>query len=160
MSVDFFLKLDGVNGESKDSKHAGEIEILSFTWGVQQVGAQGAGGGGGAGKAAFQDLRITKRVDLSSPALMQVATTGKHIPKGVLIARKAGGEALEYLKIELEDILVSSVDCGGASGGPELTETTTLNFAKVKITYTEQTKEGKAGKQANFGYDLKAGKPT
>jgi len=158
MSTDFFLKLDGVNGEAKDSKHANEIDIQSFTWGVSQVGAQGAGGGGGAGKASFQDLRITKKVDLSSTALMMLSSTGKHIPKGVLTARKAGGEALDYLVIELEDIIISSVDCGGASGGPEMTESVVLNFAKIKMTYTEQTKEGKAGKKGNFAYDLKTNK--
>ena len=29
--VDYFLKIDGIKGESQDTKHAGEIEIQSFS---------------------------------------------------------------------------------------------------------------------------------
>jgi type VI protein secretion system component Hcp len=71
MAVDVFLKLGDIKGESKDSKHAGEIEVLSWSWGVSQTGSMGHGGGGGAGKANFSDLSVMHQFDKASPNLMK-----------------------------------------------------------------------------------------
>ena len=49
MAVDVFLKLGDVKGESKDSKHEGEIDVLSWSWGISQTGLGSMGGGSGAG---------------------------------------------------------------------------------------------------------------
>src|SRR5215831_10842790 len=103
MAVDMFLKLDGIEGESKDHKHAGEIELLSFSWGVSnssQVGC--AGGGGGAGKANFSSFSFMKRVDSATPQLMLSCATGEHIKSGLITVRKAGEKPVEFLKIKLE----------------------------------------------------------
>ena len=56
MASDIFAKIGDIKGESADSKHKGEIDILSFSWGVTNSGTIGGGGGGGAGKATFHDL--------------------------------------------------------------------------------------------------------
>ena len=129
MAVDMFLKLDGIKGESKDHKHKDEIHIESFSWGMNQTGAHGVGGGGGAGKVQVHDISITKFVDKSSAALMLHCCTGKHIPGGLVTVRKAGDKPLEYLKITLKDILVSSVQEAG-HGSDLLKENLTLNFAE------------------------------
>src|SRR6185503_7879626 len=113
MAVDMFLKLDGIKGESKDHKHGGEIHIESFSWGMNQTGAHGAGGGGGAGKVSVHDISITKFLDKSSCDLMLACCNGKHITEGLLTVRKAGEKPLEYLKIKLEDILISGVQDAG-----------------------------------------------
>jgi type VI secretion system secreted protein Hcp len=105
---DAFLKLDGIKGESADAKHKGEIDILSFSWGVQQTGTSASGGGGGSGKVKFHDLQITKKTDAASPLLMLNCANGAHLKEASLTVRKAGGEQLEYLKIKLTDVLVSS----------------------------------------------------
>ena len=44
-AIDYFLKLDGISGESKDSKHKGEIDVLSFSFVETQSGSPGVGGG-------------------------------------------------------------------------------------------------------------------
>src|SRR2546430_3152894 len=107
-AVDFFLKIEGVDGESTDDKHKGEIDIESFSWGVSQSGSHGAGGGGGAGKASFQDLHFHTHVDKSSPKLFLACATGEHFKKAVLTCRKARQEQQEYMKITMSDCLVSA----------------------------------------------------
>src|SRR5258705_5385585 len=109
MAFDAFLKLDGIEGESTDAAHKGEIEVLSFSWGVNQTGSLVGGGGSGAGKASFQDLHFNTIVSKASPRLFKACATGEHIKKASLSMRKAGGrQQQEFLKIELEEVLVSS----------------------------------------------------
>src|SRR6202047_1477667 len=110
---DAFLKLDGIKGESADAKHKGEIDIMSFSLEVAQTGTQASGGGGGAGKVHFQDIHFTKKVDASSPLLFLNCANGSHIKEANFVVRKAGGEQLEYMKIKLTDVLVSSVSPSG-----------------------------------------------
>jgi type VI secretion system secreted protein Hcp len=110
---DAFLKLDGIKGESADAKHKGEIDISSFSWGMQQTGVQATGGGGGAGKVHVHDIEFIKKTDSSSPLLMLNCASGAHIKEANFVVRKAGGEQLEYMKIKLTDVLVSSYKPAG-----------------------------------------------
>lgn len=155
MAVDMFLKLAGIDGESKDHKHAGSIQIESFSWGLSQTGGFSSGGGGGAGKANFNDISCMKYVDKASASLMYCCAAGKHIPDGLITVRKAGEKPLEYLKIKLTDVLISSVQWGGSSGGDLVTESLSLNFAKVKVEYQEQLPDGSGKPAGNFGWDIK-----
>src|ERR1700686_5750090 len=142
---DAFLKLDGIKGESADAKHKGEIDIMSFSWGVSQTGVSATGGGGGAGKVSFQDIHFTKKTDASSPLLMLNCASGAHIKEGNFVVRKAGGTQLEYLKIKLTDILISGgKDHGSSSGGDIPSESVTINFAKVEYSCQPQGADGKA----------------
>jgi type VI secretion system secreted protein Hcp len=154
MAVDMFLKLDGIKGESKDHKHKDEIHIESFSWGLSQTGTFGAGGGGGAGKVNVHDISITKYLDKSSPALMLHCCNGKHIKEGFVTVRKAGEKPLEYLKIKLEDILVSGVQHAG-HGTENLTESLSLNFAKFKMEYMHQKEDGSGEPGGEMGWDTK-----
>ena len=67
MAVDFLLKINGVDGESKISGHEGEIDVLAWSWGMSQTGTMHVGGGGGAGKVDVQDISLTKYVDKATP---------------------------------------------------------------------------------------------
>lgn len=157
MAVDMFLKLDGIKGESKDHKHKEEIHIESFSWGLNQTGAFGTGGGGGAGKVNVHDISITKAVDKSTPELMLHCANGKHIKEGFVTFRKAGDKPVEYLKIKLQDLLVSSVQEAGHGGGDLLTENVTINFAKFNVEYQEQDENGSPkGAPVQMGWDVKA----
>ena len=155
MAVDMFLKLDGIKGESQDHKHPGEIQISSWSWGLSQTGAMAHGGGGGAGKVSVHDISITKNVDKASPALMLHCCNGKHIPNGLVTVRKAGDKPLEYLKMKLQDIIISGVQNAG-HGGDILTENVTLNFAKFHIEYQEQKADGSGSPGGEMGWDVKA----
>lgn len=154
MAVDMFLKLDGIKGESKDSKHKDEMQIDSVQWGLSQPGTGGLGGGSGAGKVSVSDITVTKLFDKASCDLMHACCSGKHIPQGVITVRKAGDQPLEYLKITLHDILISNIS--HSSGGDLVTESLSLNFSKFKVEYQEQKPDGSGTPAGQVGWDLKA----
>jgi type VI secretion system secreted protein Hcp len=154
MAYDAFLKLDDVNGEVQDSQFEKWIEVDSFSWGASQTGVNATGGGGGAGKVSFQDLHITKPTDTSSAALFQKCASGQHFQKCQLYVRKAGGDASGassvFLKIELDDVLVSGVQFEGATQGDDRpTEDVTFNFVKILYEYDAQD-----GEVDQFSWDL------
>jgi type VI secretion system secreted protein Hcp len=156
MAVDMFLKLDGIEGESKDKTHKNEIHIESYSWGLSQTGTFGTAGGGGAGKVSVQDISISKYTDKASTPLMLHCATGKHIKEGLITVRKAGDQPLEYLKIKLSDIIVSGVQSAGNNGSDILSENVNLNFAQVRVEYQEQSATGgPEGGPKLFGWDLK-----
>ena len=157
--VDFFLKIDGIDGESNDAKHKGEIELSSWSYGEQQAGTHAAGGGGGAGKVSMQDFRFVTTVNKASPKLFLASASGEHIKKAVLVCRKAGKDQQEYLKITLSDLLVSSYQTGGPQGGNVLpTDQVSLNYAKIEIEYKPQKPDGTLDAPIKAGWDLKANK--
>ena len=112
-AVDYFLKIDGIQGESKADKHKDEIDIQSFSWGATQSGTFAVGGGGGAGKVSMQDFHFTMPDNKASPALFLACAQGDHIKSAILTCRKAGKEQQEFLKVTMSDILVSSFQTGG-----------------------------------------------
>ena len=158
MAADMFLKLEGVDGESKDDSHKKEIDVLSWSWGASQSGTGHVGGGSGAGKVSVQDLSVTKYVDSSSHQLLLDCCNGQHIKKGTLVVRKAGATPLEYIKLTMEDILVSNIHTGGSGGEDRLTETITLNFSKFKYEYTPQKSDGSGDGTKETGWDIAANK--
>lgn len=144
-----FLKIDGIEGESTQKDHKGEIQIDSFS--VSAQGAQGAGSqssGAGAGKVSIQSFSITKTLDKSSPLLFQAAATGQHYKEAVLsFTRKAGGKEQTYLKFDFQNVLISSVQ-DGSSGGGQPSEQVTFAFQKVSEAFIEPN--GKTGATVNF----------
>ncbi len=142
MAVDMFLKIDTIEGESQDKTHKKAIDILAWSWGLSQSGTTHLGSGGGAGKVNIQDLSVTKYVDASSNALIMACCKGTHLAKVDLTVRKAGDNPLEYIKIYLQEVLVTAVSTGGSGGEDRLTENVTLNFAKVKFEYQPQDDKG------------------
>jgi type VI secretion system secreted protein Hcp len=155
MASDIFFKIGDIKGESGDEKHKGEIEVLSWSWGVSNGGTMATGGGGGAGKANFTDLTFTHHVDKASPNLWMNCAVGKHIPDATLTQRKSGGKQEEYLKIKLTDVLVSSVQDSGADGAGHPSESVSLNFAKVEWEYSAQKSDGSLDAATKVGFDLK-----
>jgi type VI secretion system secreted protein Hcp len=156
--TDYFLKLDGIEGESQDDKHKKEIDVLSFSWGASNSGSMAAGGGGGTGKSSFQDFHFTKGADKASPNLFQSCASGKHIPKAVLTVRKAGEKQQEYYKITLSDVLVSSYQAGGHGGDGAVPESFSLNYSKIEFEYAPQKKDGTLEGKVYGKWDVKANK--
>jgi type VI secretion system secreted protein Hcp len=158
-AVDYFLKIDGIKGESQDKNHKDEIDIVSFSWGMAQQGTASKGGGMGAGKVAVKDIVVVKEVDASSPKLFDACFTGKHIPSAQLTCRKAGGSAIEYWTVKLTDILISSVhqqpptaaplqfqsaDAPVPTGSLLHEEIVTINYSAYEASYKGQQKDGTA----------------
>lgn len=155
--VDYFLKIDGVDGESSDSKHKGEIELDSWSWGESQTGTGSFGGGHGAGKVQMQDFHFVMKVNKASPLLMLKCATGEHIKKAVLTCRKAGKEQQEFLKYTMSDLLISSYQTGGHGSSDVIpVDQISANFAKIEVEYKAQKIDGSLDSPVKAGYDLKA----
>lgn len=156
MAVDMFLKLDGINGESRDSKHKGEIEIESFSWGASNSGSAAHGGGGGGGKVSVQDFHFVTRVSKASPQLFLAVASGAHIRSGLLTVRRAGERQEEFLKVTMSDVLISSWKQEGSAGDDVPVDQVSLNFSKIRIDYAEQSPTGGLGETTSAGWDVKA----
>ena len=157
MAPDIFAKIGDIKGESIDSKHKDEIELLSWSWGVSRSGSGSSGGGAGAGKAHFNDFSFTHKIDKASPLLLKACATGQHLKEATVTRRKAGKGQQEFLVIKMNDVLVTSVADSDDSGGGQM-ESVTLAFAKVDLEYRPQKPNGSLDAGLHFKYDLKANK--
>ena len=149
-----FLKMNGVTGEANDADHKGEIDVVSWSWGMETP--REAITGTARGRAVVSELKIIKRVDASSPTLMSYLRNNKVVSEVALTVRKAGEKPLEYFRIELQNAKVTSLHT--ESDGDELVERLNLGFSKMKVIYTPQGKTGASGGgKVEFETDAHAG---
>src|SRR4249920_1771594 len=158
MASDIFAKIGDIKGESLDSKHKDEVEVLSWSWGVQQSGSMAHGGGGGEGKASFNDFNFTHHVDKASPVLLTACATGKHIKDATITVRKAGKGQQEFLIIKMSDVIVTSVNPSGSGDAAATAESVALQYAKVNLEYKPTKADGSLDAGIFFKYDIKAQK--
>ena len=155
--MDQFMKFKpDIKGEAKDKKHPNEIDVLAWSFGLSNSGSAQIGGGAGSGKVNVQDLSFTKYVDSASAPMWLATCNGKHYDEAMLVVRKAGENPVEYVKIKMTQVLITSVSTGGSGGEDRLTENVTLNFAKVNFDYTPQDDKGKAGTAIPMSWDIAA----
>ena len=156
MAAEIFLQIDGIKGESTDSEHKDWIEILSFNHSISQPASATANsaGGGTTGRCQHQDYSITKYVDLASPKLYELASSGKHI-KDVTIEmlRASGDKRVKYMVVKMEQVVISHVAPSG--GGVFPTESVSFNYGTIKWTYTQQKRaDGSQGGNTAGGWSL------
>ena len=157
--VDYFLKVEGVDGESTDDKHKGEIQVESWSVGGTNGGSFDSGGGSGTGKVVLQDFHIVKKTDKASAKLLAACCTGQHLTKATLVCRKAGGDQQEFLTIILSPVLVSSFNTSGSNGSDVIPmEQVSLNFGKIEYKYKEQKPDGSLGGEVIGGWDVTTNK--
>jgi type VI secretion system secreted protein Hcp len=157
MAADTFAKIGDIQGESSDARHKGEIDVLSWSWGVSQnatIAGPGSGGAG-AGKPTFQDLQFTHVVDKATPNLLKACATGQHIPDATITIRKAGAGQQEFLTIKMSDVIVAGVHPSAPAGASALSETVALQFAKVDFEYKPQKPDGSLDAGIHFIYDIR-----
>ena len=152
MSSDFHIKFDGVKGEATHKDHKGEIEILSWSWGVSQASGSSSGGGSGKGKASAQDFHFTHLYDAASPVLAKQCVAGKHFKDAKLTARKAGEGQKDYLVITLKEVLITSVQPGGAKDG-DVMEQVSCSYKEVEFAYKPKDDKGGLGGEIKFGWN-------
>jgi type VI secretion system secreted protein Hcp len=156
MAADMFLKLDGIDGESRDAKHKGEIEIESFSWGASRPAASPGGGGGPiTGKVVMQDFSFTTPVSKASPKLFLALVENKQIKTALLSVRRTGDEQRDFLKVTMSDVRVLSwkQEAGAVPGLPS--DQVSMNFSKLQIAYTGQSPTGGAGETVTATWDGK-----
>ena len=161
-SVDYFLKIDGIDGESKDVKHPNEIQLDSFSWGESNSGQGSATGGGGAGKVSMQDFHFTAKTTKASPKLMLACASGEHIRSAQLTARKHGETPFEFLFVKIEEVVVTSFQFGGSvqsAGAHEVLpeDQVSMAFAKIRVDFKDQKADGVL-ETTTFAWDLAANK--
>lgn len=155
-SLAAFLKIDGIDGEAADEAHRDEIEVLGWSWGLQNSGTTHTATGGGAGKASVSDLKITKKTDRSSPRLALRTASGMHVPSAQLTAYRPdrNGEPVAYLVFQMEDVIITSYSMEG-SVSEDARETVSLNFARFEYTYTPPSgSDGSSGTPVSIGWDI------
>ena len=157
MAIDVYLFIDGIKGESSDAAHQGWIEVTSAQWGVKQPKSATASTAGGhtAERCEHRSLTISKLADLSSPLLMQTCSAGRTFRKAKLECMRSDGqgERVKYYEVELENVLVGSVD-QVVHEGDILHESVGLKFSKVHWKYTRQKIGGGVGGNTAGGWDL------
>ena len=155
----WFLKLDGIVGESTHSTHKDEIDVESWSWGLSHSGSSSGGGGGGAGKASFQDFHFVSRISKASPALFLACATGQHRKDATLTGERAGAaKGGTFLQYKLNDVLVTSVQLSDVAGGDPPVEQFSLNYSKIELSFFPQDAKGKVGAPITAGFDVKAHK--
>jgi type VI secretion system secreted protein Hcp len=159
MAVDYFLKIDGISGESADLKHKNEIQLEAFSWGETRAGGGPTGSGGGAGKVQMQDITFTMTVSKASPRLFLSCATGKHIKEAVLTARRAGKSQQEFLIIKLNDVIVTSYQTGGSAQAEVPFDQLSLGFSKIQMEYRPQKADGSLDAPIKAGWDLVKSQP-
>jgi type VI secretion system secreted protein Hcp len=152
----FFLKLEGIEGESQDADHSGEIDVLSFAESISNAGTYDAGTGGNTGKAVYGDITVMKYMDKSSTTLRQYCGLGTAIDTATISCNKQAGEKkVEYLKITMHNVVITNIQGSGSGGSTDpIMESLSLNFAGIEYDYTQQSNTGDAMGTTHFGRDV------
>ena len=162
MAFDAFLKIDGIPGESSDSRHADWIEILQFAHRMEQPASVTASSTGGATaeRVNHGTFDIIHLVDKASPKIYDACCTGKHIKEVTIELCRAGGDKVKYMEIKLEQVLVSKVEAAGTANDEGFpSEKVSFSYGKIKWVYTQQKRtDGLGGGNVNSGWDLTANK--
>jgi type VI secretion system secreted protein Hcp len=158
MSINFYLKFDGIDGESVHVDHKGEIEASSWSWGLDAPTTGTGGSGGAVGKPRPREFHFVHYYDKASPLLAKNAALGKHVKTAVLSARKAGEQQKDYLKVTMTDVIITSVSISGDGNGPM--EEVAMAFNEIDVSYQPQDPKGGLGPAVKFDWNIKTGKVT
>ncbi len=154
MAINTYIKFDGVEGESQHKDHKGEVDVLSWSWAVSNAAPVAGGGGSGVGKAHPSDLHIMHNYDKASPVLAKKCAQGKHFPTVVLAARKAGEGQVDFLKITMKEVFITSVAPSSGSGG-DIVESVSMSYGQIDFSYKPQDATGGLGGEVKFGWNVK-----
>jgi type VI secretion system secreted protein Hcp len=155
MAGDVFARFATIKGESRSDRHPGEIDVLSWSWGISRDAASPPAGGR-RNTATVEDFTFVHRVDKASPQLMTACATGEHIRDVVVTVAKGGNRPLDYLVITMSDVVVTGVATTVSAEGGDDTETVTLRFGTVDLEYRPQNLDGTADAGVRFRYDVRA----
>ena len=159
MAQEYFLRIDGIDGESTDAKHPQEIQLDGWEFSdVNATNASGAGGaGGGSGKVSFKDFRFTKPVDKTSIPLFLASCQGTRFKSAMLTCRRSGAQPFEFLTVSLSNVVITSYDAlAGAPSGGAAVDQVTLGFARIVLKYSAQGANGAPLPDVSGGWDLQS----
>ncbi len=161
MPVTGYMKIPGINGESKAANHEDEIEFHGIEWGASRKLKGTKGIAQTRGKSVVSPLEVVKFYDAASPYLAEAAMRGKRFDEIVLnVHRDTGGQHLDYLVITLGNCLIKNYQM--ANEGQEdpmlqIREWLGIRFDTITIKYTVQADDHSAGDEHEVAYDIAAG---
>lgn len=160
MSVEMFLKVDGITGGSRNYDHKGWSDVTSWGWGM--VSNRQSAKVTENDKTSFKEITITKRIGVESSAIMSLYANGKPIQNVTLdIIPQVGKKEVKqkYMSLRMEDVLVKSIITGGNSSEDFFNENIIFLFSRIRfefnlpvLTTVENTSEAPAGYK--FGWDI------
>jgi type VI secretion system secreted protein Hcp len=153
MAIDTHIKFDGVEGEATHADHKGEIEVLSWSWGLSNHGGI-AGGGSGKGKAEPGEVSFLHLYDKASPILAKKCAQGVHFKDVVITSRKSGEGQKDFFKVTMKEVFISSTQISASSGG-EITESVSMSYGSIDFSYKAQDDKGALGGEVKFGWNVK-----
>jgi type VI protein secretion system component Hcp len=151
----YFLQIDGIKGESNDSRHKDWIDVNSFSWGISNSGSGGLGDGSSSGKATISPLSWKQDLDMSVPPMFVGVSSGKHYGSATLdVAKSEGAKSTGvYFAMVFDDVILTSLKISGAGDIPSVSGT--LEYSKLTMTYRPQKADGSPGTPIVGGWDLK-----
>ena len=155
MAIDTHIKFDGVDGESTHKDHKGEIEVLSWSWGVSNASSVSSGGGSGKGKAVPGAFHFTHNYDKASPVLAKQCAQGKHFKQVVVTSRKSGEGQKDFLKITMKEVFVSAVQPNCIHQGGDILESVSMSYGEIEFGYKAQDAKGGLGGEVKFAWNVK-----
>lgn len=160
MALDMFLTIDGIRGESTDAAMRDSLDVLSYSFGVQNSGSSAVGGGGGgAGRPDLTDLSVVVHQSTATVPLLVATAQGRRLDSAVLSVRRAGTTGISFA-VTLTGVIVTSVHEGASGGDDRAVDAVSLSFEKVEWSYRTQSRDGALGSPVTGGYDLTQETPT
>ncbi|GJG86578.1 hypothetical protein tb265_17590 [Gemmatimonadetes bacterium T265] len=159
MAFDTYMKIQGIDGEATAKGMEKQVALQSFSWGASNPTNHNPGTTGlAASRVTVSSFSCLKQTDKTSAPLFLACCKGTHIPEIDVTMRKAAGDAGQapFLVYKFKNCLVESVQWAGSSGGDDTpTESVSIAFDEVEITYSQQdTKGGAVGKPAVGAWNL------
>ena len=160
--IDMFLKIDGIEGESQDAKHPGELDLLTHDKRVDNPTGLAAKLGDDPsellGVSTWPDANFTMIVDKAYPKLLQACVNGDRIQKAVLTMRKAGTDPQEFLKVTYTDVLISKCEIALDPDQNQVPIVTfAFNFAQIQEEYKTQQADGSLSGPIKYAYSIPRG---
>jgi type VI secretion system secreted protein Hcp len=155
-AADTFMLLDGVQGESNDSKHKDWIDILSYTQTYRNTAPAVGGGGAGAAKVTCGDVTVLKSIDKSSPRLIEGVVSGANFKSAKIDFVIASAQTqTAYYNVAITDVQIVAVEQTDQPDDARIVERVTLRGGRFEYTYREQDAKGQLGPDIKFTYDCR-----
>jgi type VI secretion system secreted protein Hcp len=146
-----FLKIPDVEGESTDSRHPNEIEVLTSSWGVTNSKLLATNLA-----SPLHDLTLTKWTDKATPRLMEAVCKGSVFTNAWLSFTRPG-TTLEYYRLEMTKVRATSLAQSGSASADRVTERLGLRFATLKMDYVLFRPDGSPSGRLGWYWDDEAG---
>lgn len=155
---DYYLKIEGIDGESMDKDHKGWIDILSFNHSIHQPKEAVTGSTRRRGAVIIEDLICGKELDKSSPKIQEAVSKGKVFPNVEIQLTRAGSRNKKsYYTYELKNVLITSYSISGQSDSSLPMEEFAFSFEEIKVIYTTYDTNGRKTSNVEYQWNVEKG---